>query len=609
MRADAPDLTGLVLRRHLTKRRVVARLARVARSLVHESRGEQLNITANGRTIEQVLGGGFFRVPRFQRPYSWDKANVEDFWLDVVESQSDYFIGSMVVYPQSEFSGLVDGQQRITTITMMLSAIRNELIEINETTAASGIQTLIERVHPKGKKRFVLQTQTSYPYLQAQIQAEPGSAGAEIAAGAEEKALEETFDYITGRIKGISKAIDENPGVAASRKTAEKTKQLLALRDKLLGLTVVLVEVDGEDDATIIFQTLNSRGKDLEQKDLIKAHLLSILKQPNEDLDQARDQWEAMVDGFDESAASISMNRFLLHSWLSRKDYVGEKALFKSVKRAVKANTARSYLDDLLIDADLYRAAHEPSWRQWKKPQLPIRYSLEAMSLFRLQQPLPFVLSLLRSYDEETIKLKTLLRGLRAVENYHFIATAVTNQPSSGGVSRMYSASGRAVLDAKTSAKKSAAIDELAGKLRARLPSYAEFEASFLELRSSRQFAQQTPLVRYVLTKLHAATVQPETTTPIDYDQLTVEHLAFQGQKKTSNVSSGDIARVGNLLLVTQELNDALGDKSFAEKQKLLRGKPGVDAEIVSTATWERDEIVARTKRLAKRAYEDVWSF
>lgn len=572
-------------------------------------RDESLNITANGRTIEQVLGGGFFRVPRFQRPYSWDKANVEDFWLDVVESQSDYFIGSMVVYPQSEFSGLVDGQQRITTITMMLSAIRNELIDLGETTTASGIQTLIERVHPKGKTRFVLQTQTSYPYLQAQIQAEPGSAQTELAAGAEEKALEESFKYITSRIEGISKAVDENPGVSSSRKTAEKTKQLLALRDKLLGLTVVLVEVDGEDDATIIFQTLNSRGKDLEQKDLIKAHLLSILKQPNEDLDQARDQWEGMIDSFDESVANISMNRFLLHSWLARKDYVGEKALFKSVKRAVKANTARSYLAELLTDADLYRAAHEASWRQWKKAQLPIRYSLEAMSLFRLQQPLPFVLSLLRAYDEDGIKIKTLLRGLRAVENYHFIATAVTNSPSSGGVSRMYSASARAVLDAKTPAKRSGAIDELTSKLRSRLPSYAEFEASFLELRSSRQYTQQTPLVRYILTRLHAATVEPEATMPIDYDQLTVEHLAFQGQKNTSNVPTGDIARIGNLLLVTQKLNDELADNSFVEKQKVLKGQPGVDAEILSAKKWEREEIVARTQALAKRAYEDVWAF
>jgi hypothetical protein len=492
---------------------------------------------------------------------------------------------------------------------MMLAAIRNELIELQDATAAAGIQTLVERVHPKGKKRFVLQTQTSYPYLQAQIQAEPGSSQAEVAAGAEEKVLEETFGYITGRISGISKAVEANPGVPAPRKTAEKTKQLLELRDKLLGLTVVLVEVDGEDDATIIFQTLNSRGKDLEQKDLIKAHLLSILKQPNEDLDQARDQWEAVVDSFDESAANISMNRFLLHSWLSRKDYVGEKALFKSVKRAVKTNTARGYLDDLLTDADLYRAAQEPSWRQWKKPQLPICYSLEAMSLFRLQQPLPFVLSLLRAYDEDAIKLKALLRGLRAVENYHFISTAVTSQPSSGGVSRMYSASARAVLDAKTPAAKLVAINELADKLRTRLPSYAEFEASFLELRSSRQYAQQTPLVRYVLTKLHAATVQPQTTTPIDYDQLTVEHLAFQGQKKASKVQPGDVARVGNLLLVTQKLNEDLADKSFGEKQTALKGQPGVDSEILSADQWERDEIVSRTKRLARRAYNDVWTF
>lgn len=173
----------------------------------------------------------------------------------------------------------------------------------------------------------------------------------------------------------------------------------------------------------------------------------------------------------------------------------------------------------------------------------------------------------------------------------------------------MYSASARAVLDAKTPAEKSVAIEELADKLRYRLPSYAEFEASFLELRSSRQHTQQTPLVRYVLTRLHAATVQPETTMPIDYDQLTVEHLAFQGQKKTSNVSPGDIARVGNLLLVTQKLNVDLADKPFAEKQKVLKGQPGVDAEILSAKKWEGDEIVQRTERLAKRAYDDDWTF
>jgi hypothetical protein len=216
------------------------------------------------------------------------------------------------------------------------------------------------------------------------------------------------------------------------------------------------------------------------------------------------------------------------------------------------------------------------------------------MSLFRLQQPLPFVLSLLRAYDEEAIKLKSLLRGLRAVENYHFIATAVTNQPSSGGVSRMYSLAGRAVLDAKTPSAKSVAIDDLSAKLRVRLPSYAEFEASFLELRSSRQYTQQTPLVRYVLTRLQAATIEPETTAPIDYDQLTVEHLAFQGQKGPSTVSQGDVARIGNLLLVTQALNDELADKSFTDKRKILNGQPGVEPEILAAKKWGSDEIVAR---------------
>lgn len=79
-------------------------------------------------------------------------------------------------------------------------------------------------------------------------------------------------------------------------------------------MSVLLVEVGDEDDARTIFQTLNSRGKDLETADLVKAHLLQMLKAPNTDLDQALDTWDAIRESFDESAASISMNRFLLHT-------------------------------------------------------------------------------------------------------------------------------------------------------------------------------------------------------------------------------------------------------------------------------------------------------
>jgi hypothetical protein len=567
-----------------------------------------VEVNANDKTIESVLSGGFYEVPRFQRPYSWDASNVEDFWDDVIESGADYFIGSMVIYTDGSASGLVDGQQRLTTITMILAAIRNQLLKLGADEEAEGIQTLIERKDSRGKLRFVLHTETSYPYLQANIQAVPGSAKSVAAARAEERDLERAFTLVSAWTRSVVDSIQDNKALSEAKRNQRAQQELQKLRDKLFGLTVVLVEVGDEDDATTIFQTLNSRGKDLETADLVKAHLLQMLKSPNTQLDQARDSWDAMRQSFDESAAPISMNRFLLHTWLSREEYVGEKELFKKIKKKVRTNNAEEYLDELAGDATRYRTAQEPGFRSWAKPQQAAADSLAAMNLFRLQQPLPFVLSVVREYDAKTIKLALLLRALRGVEHFHFLSTAVTNQPSSGGISRMYASAARAVLKGNGPAKKAAAVDDLLQKLRDRVPTYAEFEAAFIELRSSRLYTQQTPLVRYVLERLHV-TAPSSTGTPVDIDLLTVEHLAPQGSKRPASIALSDIARIGNLILVTESLNDKLEDKSFVDKQKILKSVSGVEPELLTARSWNSRSITERSKRLAKRAFEDVWAF
>jgi hypothetical protein len=560
-----------------------------------------VTVTSNGKTIHQILRAGTYRVPRFQRPYSWDRAVVEDFWQDLTESRPGYFIGSMVVYTQNDdLYGLVDGQQRLTTITILLAAIRNELRALGEDDAGAGVHTLIERRDLSNKDRFVLESETSYPYLQGQIQSLPGAAEVVIAAGAEEKTLQQAFAFLADRVHGL----------VAGLSRARKLAQLLELRDRVLTLTVVLVEVEDEDNATVIFQTMNSRGKDLETADLVKSHLLGELRADNASFDQARDSWNSILQLFDESGADLSMNRFLLHSWLSRHDYVGEKQLFKQVRGLARGEeAARRHLANLVEDAHLYRTAQEPKYRNWSRGETELRNSLEALMLFRLRQPLPMVLALLRDLDSKTLKPRMVLRGLRVIEHFHFVSTAVTNQPSSGGVSRMYALAARELLVAGTPQEKAEAIKRLDDKLRLRLPSYAEFEASFLELRSSNAYTQQTPLVRYALRRLHIA-AGPRGVTPdeLDFDALTIEHLVPQGNKRPTGVTPDDVARLGNLLLVTQALNHELADKSFPTKQQILRSKralPGDD--FLVAVQWGSAEIVERTKKLAKRAYEDVW--
>jgi uncharacterized protein DUF262 len=79
-----------------------------------------MKITTLDRTVADVLKEFMF-VPRFQRPYSWEKEQVEQFWEDTVrENKSDYFIGSIVIFRQGNEFGIVDGQQRITTLVLTL---------------------------------------------------------------------------------------------------------------------------------------------------------------------------------------------------------------------------------------------------------------------------------------------------------------------------------------------------------------------------------------------------------------------------------------------------------------------------------------------------------
>lgn len=578
-------------------------------SAIESTPTRPVTVTSNGRTIYQILTAAFYKVPRFQRPYSWDRAVVEDFWNDLMESRLGYFIGSMVVYTDGDAYGLVDGQQRLTTITILLAAVRNELRRHEKHDDASGVQTLIERRDLTNKARFVLETETSYPYLQGQIQSQPGTASLAVAARAEEKALEQAFAFLSDQVRRLVAAVDLDPAVSASQRDAERLARLTALRDRVLALTVVLVEVDDEDDATVIFQTMNSRGKDLETSDLVKSHLFGLLRPDNPSFDQVRDDWNRILQLFDESAAGLSMNRFLLHSWLSRHDYVGEKQLFKSVRSHARAANAREYLDELVADSEPYRAAQEPGYWTWQRSQSEVRRALDALLLFRLRQPLPMVLALLRDLRSEALRPRLVLRGLRVIENFHFIYTAVSGQPSSGGVSKMYALEARSLLNAATPQAKTVVIDRLAAKLRTRLPSYAEFEASFLELQSSRVFAQQTPLVRYVLQRLRVAAGPPEVNVEeLNLDALTIEHLVPQGAKRPTVVSESDVARIGNLLLVTEELNQQLADKPFGSKQQIFRtrGVP-VEQEILNASVWDSTEIEKRTKRLARLAYNDVW--
>ena len=131
-----------------------------------------MKIESHDSDIESLLDSSYFHIPRFQRPYSWEDEHVQDFWDDVVANQADdYFIGSMVVFKKSKQRfGVVDGQQRLTTITILLCVLRDAYLDLGAEDLAKGVHQLVERKDRNNKNEFVLKTETSFPYFQEHIQ-------------------------------------------------------------------------------------------------------------------------------------------------------------------------------------------------------------------------------------------------------------------------------------------------------------------------------------------------------------------------------------------------------------------------------------------------------
>lgn len=219
-----------------------------------------MKITCMDKQVKEILRSNFFVIPRFQRPYSWLKENVEDFWNDAIgESDDEHFIGSIVTYrATSEELGIVDGQQRLTTITLALCALRNSLAKVDLLSLANGVHSLVERQDLSDKARFVLRTESSYPYLQDHIQ-KFGDPELDIVEGNEEKLLKDAFELLSAKFESVIDAVQNDASLSFAKKRKQLEGKLLAIRDKLISVKLIAIELDDQNDAYFVFETLNKR--------------------------------------------------------------------------------------------------------------------------------------------------------------------------------------------------------------------------------------------------------------------------------------------------------------------------------------------------------------
>lgn len=553
------------------------------------------------RTIHQILSGpDYFRIPRFQRPFSWDVEHVDDFWQDAIaNADNGYFIGPMVVYRDDNLNwGIVDGQQRLTVITLILAAIRDNFAALNVPDLAGATHRFVERPDTDGKQRFVLQSDVGEGRWIHSVQQQ---------REANEPLNKSDFDSDAwSAVALVSRNLSQLVEDSNATSNKAKVNLLRQIRDKVLNLSVIWVPLEQEDDAYEIFETLNARGKDLEVSDRLKNLFLNYLRAANVNLDDHRRRWNLIREQFEGEPSSRDLNRFILHWWLSRAQYVAERKVFRAIKTSVDRSRAATEFDEFEADAKRYRSIVDPSSVVWTIERRPIQDSLLGFRVMNLSQPMPFVLAAVRAYDEKKLSLKRVIDVLQLIENYHFQVTAISTKSSSGGISEMYASHARQLTDARTKPDCNDQLKALADKLIDRAPSRNDFVEAFVSrFALTDEYGRDKRLVQYVLERIHG---HSNPSPPVDYAKCTIEHILPQS-KASEEIDRSVVGGIGNLCLVDESLNNRLGDKKFDDKRRILKpeaAKYGLD-DVVDSATWGPTEIDSRARTLADLAYRKVW--
>ena len=571
-----------------------------------------MKIEARDQDVQEIFSLGYFKIPRFQRPYSWTDEEVDDFWEDVINrADGDYFIGAMVVYQtKKQYYGIVDGQQRLTTITLILASIRNAFLDYGNENLARGVHQNIEKANKENENEYVLNSETSYPYLQDHIQ-NFKKAEIECKVGNEEQNLKSAFELINKKLYLKIPKFD-NTNLLQESENQIVIDNLKNIRDKVFSLKLVFIELDNEDDAYLIFETLNTRGKDLTTPDLVKNLLLQKLRSLNITLDSYNVIWNHILEKFDDNV--LGLESFLYHYWLSKYGYVTKKQLFGEIKKHIDSSIknestesedkSRLLLSEFQKNSDYYVSITSPNDYSWSPEEKErIQKSLSALRLFTVKQQSSMVLALIRAYREGKITLRALSRILWQIECFHFIFNAIVSERSSGSIAPLYSKFAQDLSKTDSQDKIQSINNELIKKLKEQIPSFNEFEVKFMDLTYTKNKTRNKKIIQYILEKFIGKNING---LPIDHASASIEHLLPQSKGDESIVGS-----IGNLILIDKTTNAAeLKDFDFTRKIQILKDKKyPLDNHLLNAIEWTESEINERGRSMAHEAYYEIWRF
>lgn len=576
-----------------------------------------MNIKPQDKTIKELLlSGRQFVIPRFQREYSWDKKNYKEFLDDMLNcliinnskiTYDQYFLGTMLFVgdcfedDKTEID-VVDGQQRLTTITILFSALSDRFIQINEKVLSEQIFRYIMTSDDDGNSIRIIKSKTHYPFFSFYIQDREKTENQQ-PSSEEEQCIKEAYEYMYGqleeaKLRNVLKKRFGNDDV----EKLSYVDILKAIRDQVLNTTFVSISTKERRQANMIFEILNAKGKNLSGVDLIKNVLFELVND-TEPADFAEEKWKTVKEILNDSGINVGFAQFYRHFWISKYKKSSVAKLYDDFKTFIKPKTKERYkafLQELEYNAKLYVKVVAPQRKDFsnKKEYFGIVQSMNVLSdYFNIVQVRIALIALLEAKDRELLKLSQIKKCIYYLEGFHFSYNAIASKPTNK-LESLYSKF--AIKLRKASSKEDAqnCIDELINNLEKIYVSYQEFEEKFIQLRYSKKDDSSNLKSKYVLNKIAS---YYENSDVFD-DEGSVEHILPE------TVDSNTNNNIGNLILLEQKLNECASALSYGQKKEIYKDSryKWVEKFLSDYNEWNTDCIEERSRKLSKFYYTEI---
>lgn len=555
------------------------------------------------KLLEFLKKSSQFVIPIYQRMYSWTTKESKQLWDDVIRTGRDdtisvHFVGSIVYIEDGQGNVtlqspllVIDGQQRLTTLTLLLAALANAL-ESREETGREPVDGFSPR---KLRNYYLLNPE------------ETGERHYKLILSQTDKA---SLIAVVGRADAPPEA---SLRIAQSyelfeRLIADRLDDLVPLCKGLAKLVVVDVALNRElDNPQLIFESMNSTGRKLSQADLIRNFILMGLE-PSVQTKLYEQYWRRMELEFGQEAYGVNFDGFMRHyltlksgGEIPKLDDVYEKFKTYSQPFIETANGVEGVVKDIRNFAKYFC-----SIALGKEPDADLKSAFDDLRELKVDVAYPFLLELYDDYAQSRLTKSEFVEAVRLAESYVFRRSACSITPNS---MNMTFANFTKALD------KADYLESVRAHFRS-LPSYRRFPSDDefrreLPLRDLYNFPRRS----YWLRRLENFG-RKELVSLIDY---TVEHILPQNANLSANweaelgadwqrIQRDWLHKLGNLTLT--KYNSDYSDKPFSEKQNMEGGFANsplnLNAGLGQVEQWNEAAIASRATRLVAIAVR-VW--